>query len=271
MIDERVIRVGIEVDGQLKIYEGLHIKATGTKYGNNSQNECTVQIYNVSKDTRNYILTETSPFNKNGVLKRLIVWAGRKSYGTHKIFEGDITEATASQPPDIVLQVKALTNNYQKGNVVARNGGATIDLQELSRTVARDLGIDLDFQAGNKQIASYSFTGSAAKQVDKLAEVGLVDVFVDDNTLVVKDRNVPLINRTRILNKNSGMVGIPELTEHGVRVKFLLDNQTQLGGGLTIESEINPALNGNYSIYKLSFDVSNMDEPFYYIAEGVRL
>lgn len=271
MLDDRIIRVGIEVAGQLKIYEGLNIKAAGTKYGNNNQNECTVQIMNMDRDSRNFILTETSPFNRHRVLKRLVVWAGRKSYGVQQIFQGDITEASVSQPPDIVLQVKALTANFEKGNIVARNGGDTMNLSELSQTVARDLGVQLEFQATDKKIAAYSYTGSAVKQVDKLAEIGLVDAYVDDGVLVVKNMNIPLSNRTRILNKNSGMIGIPELTEHGVRVKFLLDNQTQVGTMLTIQSELNPSLNGNYTIYKLSFDISNRDQQFYYIAEGVRI
>ena len=46
---------------------------------------------------RNYILTETSPFNKNKTPKKLIIEAGRVSTGTARLFVGDIT---ASSPGD---------------------------------------------------------------------------------------------------------------------------------------------------------------------------
>ncbi len=66
------------------------------------------------------------------------------------------------------------------------------------------------------------------------------------------------------------MIGIPEFTEQGIKVKFLLDNRTTLGGGIQIESKIYPATNGNYVIYKLGFEITNRDKPFYWIAEATR-
>ncbi len=66
------------------------------------------------------------------------------------------------------------------------------------------------------------------------------------------------------------MIGIPEFTEQGIKVKMLLDNQTKLGGGLRITSSIYPAVNGDYVIYKLGFDIATRDTPFYYIAEAAR-
>ena len=54
------------------------------------------------------------------------------------------------------------------------------------------------------------------------------------------------------------------------KVKMLLDNQTRLGGGLRITSNIYPAVNGEYVIYKLGFQISSRDTPFYYIAEAAR-
>ena len=109
-IDPRIVRVSIEVNGALKVYEGLDIHVSGTKYGNSNQNECEVTIANLQKETRDYILTETSPFNTNKKPKKIIVEAGRVSYGPTQIFVGDITNSTVSQPPDITLKVKALTD-----------------------------------------------------------------------------------------------------------------------------------------------------------------
>lgn len=269
-IDPRIVRVGVEVDGQIKVYEGLNIIATGTKFANANQNECEVKITNLDKATRDYILSETSPFNQNRTPKRMFLEAGRVSYGATRLFQGEITAATPTQPPDITVILKALTGNYAKGDIVARNGGTSTPLSVLSRRVADDLGLVLQFEARERLIANYAFSGANLKQVDALGGVGGVSAFIDDGTLVVKERGAPLANRTRVLNVDSGLIGIPEVTERGVKVTFLLDNTTVLGGALRLQSRIYPAVNGDYTIYKLSFNVASRDTPFYWIAEASR-
>lgn len=269
-LDPRIVRVGIEVDGAIKYYEGLNMSIQGMKYGNENQNECNVTITNLQKETRDYILSETSPFNKNKKPKKLIVEAGRESYGTTQIFIGDITNATVSQPPDIALGIKALTGNHSKGNVIARSQPAQTPLRRVAEQVASDLGVSLNYQAKDKSIANYSFTGGALKQVDKLQQAGNVNAYLDDGVLVVKDWNVPLAGKKRVLNLDTGMIGIPEVTEQGIKVKFLLDNQTTLGGGLEIKSKMYPAIDGEYVIFKLGFDIASRDTPFYWIAEAKR-
>ena len=269
-LDPRIVRVGVEVDGRMKFYEGLNITASGTKYANANQNECEVKITNVDKATRDYLLTETSPLNDNRTPKRLIVQAGRKSTGVSTLYEGDITSAVGSQPPDIIVCIKAKTGDFQKGNIVGRSANGKTPLSNIAKNVANDLGLQLDFQATEKQISNYSHSGAALKQVDRLGTTGAVSAYINNGVLVVKDINVPLKGRTRVLNIDTGMIGIPEFTEQGIKVKMLFDNQTDLGYGLEITSIMNPAANGLYVVYKLGYEVANRDTPFYLLAEATR-
>lgn len=270
-LDPRVMRVGVEVGGaQIKWYDQqFAITASGTKYANPLQNECEVKITNVDKATRDYLLTETSPLNKNRTPKRLFVEAGRVSTGLAKVYEGDIVSAVGTQPPDIVVTLKAKTGDFQKGNVVSRSKSQT-NLSTIAQGVAADLGLQLDFQAKEKQISNYSHSGAALKQVDRLGTTGAVSAYINNGVLVVKDLNIPLKGRTRVLSLDTGMIGIPEFTEQGIKVKMLFDNQTDLGFGLDITSIMNPAANGLYSVYKLQFELASRDTPFYLIAEAVR-
>ena len=269
-LDPRLLRIGIEVSGQLKLYEGLAVTASGTKYANANQNECEVKITNLDKATRDYLLTETSPFNKNKKRKVLTVEAGRVSTGYSLVFSGDITNAVGAQPPDISLTLKAATGDYAKGQIIASSQPGVAPLQNIASRVAQDLGLSLTFEAKPKQISNYTFTGSAIKQVDQLGATGRVNAFVDDKTLVVKDFNAPLSSRIRDLDLDTGMIGIPEFTEQGIKVKMLFDNQTTLGGGLRIKSKLNPAADGLYTVFKLQFELASRDTPFYYIAECTR-
>lgn len=269
-IDLRILRIGVEINGQLQMYDGLWASASGTKFANPLQNECEVRIANLSKEVREYLLTETSPFNANKTPKRIIVEAGRVSTGTFRLFEGDITECSPSQAPDITLTMKAKTGQFSKGTVIAKSHPAQTPLSRIAKDVAAALSLSLVFEAQDKNISNYSFTGASLKQVDKLSEAGNVNAYVDDKKLVVKDYNVPLKGVSHVLSEQTGLVGIPELTEQGVRVKYLLDPQSQLGGELKLESKINPSMNGDYVIYKLSFEISNRDTAFYTIAEAKR-
>lgn len=269
-IDFRRLAVSIEIDGVMKRYEGLHVTASGEKTANSIENSCRIEIFNLARETRNYLLTETSPFNENRSRKHVIVEAGRESTGLTRLFMGDINSATPSQPPDIGLTLVARTGSYIKGNLVARSGKAQQPLSEISKMVADDAGIGLEFEATDKKIANYAFTGGALKQVNQLSEAGGVNAFIDDDVLVVKDHNKPRKNRRRLLTKDTGMIGIPEITEQGVKVRFLFDNETVIGGELVIKSELNPAVNGSYEIYKLGFELSSRDTPWYYTAEAKR-
>lgn len=269
-LDPRILRIGVEVNGQLRTYDNLWMTATGTKFANPLQNECEVRITNLSREVRDYLLTETSPFNQNKTPKRIIIDAGRVSTGTFRLFEGDIVECQPTQAPDITLILKAKTGNFSKGKIVAKSQAAQTKLSRIAQEVAGDLNLSLQFEAQDKNIANYSFNGAALKQVDKLSEAGAVNAFVDDKVLVVKDYNVPLRNVSHVLSAETGLVGLPELTEQGIKVKYMLEPKTRLGGLLTVRSVVNPAVSGEYVTYKLGFEVANRDTPFYWIVEAKR-
>lgn len=270
VVDQRILRIGIEVSGELLTFDGLAMSARGSKFGSETQNTCDVEILNLSRDVRNYILTETSPFNKNRTPKRLTVEAGRVSTGTARIFVGEIVSSSPTQPPDIGLKIKAQTGAHKKGDVVARSSPAREKLSVIAKGVAKDIGASLEFEATDKTIANYSFSGAALKQVGALASAGKVDVFHDDDVLVVKDAGKPRRQRVKVVNSGTGMLGIPEATERGVSVTTLFDLQTELGMRMDLTSDLNPALDGSYVIYKADFDLTNREEAWFYDLEASR-
>lgn len=270
-LDPRLLRVGIEIDGEVRVYdERLDIRVSGTKMASAALNECEVTISNLSRDVRNYLLTETSPFNPNRKPKRVYVDVGRVSTGLQRIFVGEITQSAPSQPPDIGLTLKALTGAYSRGLVIARSGLSQEPLSAIAARVAADLGVRLDFQATDKSIGNYAFNGNALAQVNALELAGGVDAYLDDTTLVIKNRDAALPERVKVLSRDSGMVGVPEATERGVKVTFLLDKDTVLGGRLDLQSGLNPALTGSYTIYTLGFEAASRETPFYWTAEASR-
>lgn len=269
-LDKRIIIAEIEVPGGMKRYEGFSVDFTITKVASAQMNEAEIKIANIIKADRDFLVTATSPLQRPRQRKRVILYAGYESTGVTRRFVGDITLATVTQPPDIWLQLKAQTGYYNRGDIIARSGDAQNNLSELSSRVAQDLGLTLDFQASDKSVANYAYTGGALAQVDKLGHAGLVDAYVDDDRLVVKNRGKELAGRVRKLSENTGMIGIPEVDERGVKVKMLMDQHTGLGTLLDIESTLNPAANGRFTVYKMRENCSMRGQPFYIEAEATR-
>lgn len=264
--DLRRIRFGIEISGKINWYEGLRVRASGTKFANAQQNECTLTVTGLSMTTRDHLLTETSPFNSNRTPKRLMIEVGRVSTALFRIFIGDIVSAEPSSPPDVDVIIKAKTQSAQAGSVVAIASGPLSKLSAISQRVADEIGLGLDFQAIDKNVSNFSYTGAALKMVNLLQDSGGVRAFIDDEILIVKNYGQALSGRIRILSVETGMVGIPKATEKGLDVTFLIDSESLLGGMLRLDSKMNKSLNGDYVIDQLKFDVASHEDPFFYSA-----
>lgn len=270
MIDLRKIRVSIELDDETKVYEGsgtgFNIRAKGTKYTNPLQNTCEITIVGMKKETRDFLLSETSPFNKNRKTKRVVLEVGRQSIDYFQLFVGDITDCTMGIAPDLAITIKAKTNNANNLKVITFSGGDLVDTKEIAQNVADKSKLKLDYQAEIKHVSSYSYSGSLAKMMISLADATGGSVFIDDDTLYVKEKDKPLNNKKRVLNMNSGMVGMPSYTKQGVQVTYLIMGESELGGQLEIESKFNESLNGDYIIDQLQYEVATHDNPFFYTA-----
>ena len=70
---------------------------------------------------------------------------------------------------------------------------------------------------------------------------------------------------------NTGLVGVPKQTETGAEITYLINDNSLLGGQLTLESKFNKPLNGDYVIENLSFNIENQGNNFFYIANCRRL
>ena len=272
MIDPRIVKLGIQVGSDINFYEGLSIKAKGVKFTSPNSGQCTITILNLNSETREYLMRVANPFNTSNERKSVILEVGRVSTGTSVLYVGDIFRVYPTEKPDLGLELKCITGNFNKGKLVSRSGQELSTLSSIASGVATDNGLGLSFEVTDRNIANYSFTGSANAQIIKLAELSDSDVYVDNSILYVKPAGKPKTGATvRVLNKSTGMIGVPKGTENGVKVSMLFDSVSQVGSQLSLTSEINPVLDGDYNIYKLEFDITSREGPFYLSAEANRI
>lgn len=266
--DNRLVRFGVTIDDETIEYDQTYqILATGTKYTDGTLGECALRIDNISKDTRDMLIAKTSPWVIPRTYANITLDVGRESIGTFRLFEGQATAANPTQPPDIGLIFTSLTLSFLLGNIGTLNMGPISKLSSICQRVATMLGVSLEFKATDRNIGNYSFGGPLVKQVQKLNDMGGICAFVDNTKLVVLNSNQARSEEPITVSAATGMIGVPQITELGVCVKTLINNEIKVGDSVKIESIINPAANGTFIVYKLGFEVASRDVPFYWLLE----
>jgi hypothetical protein len=271
--DNRLVSVTLTLLSGTVTFQALAILARGRMYANAQAAECELSLFNLTKDQRNQVLTQASPMNlgkvnsPNGqyVPVNMTLNVGRESYGTFTLFQGNVIACNVTQPPDIGVILRGLTQNYMSSVLAGIYQSAMTLLSSVVKGVADSLKIPCENTATDRYIGNYSFSGGVLDQVRKLNLIGGILAYIDpmSNTLIVHDSDKSRPGGSILVSANTGMVGIPQVTEVGVIVKVMLAPSYRLGGQIEVVSEINPAANGTYFIYAINFDVANRDTPFW--------
>lgn len=265
--DQRIIQAGIEINGEIITFEGLNIQARGSKFTSSAMGTIDLRIYNLTADHRKFILTQASPIARAPTLHpiNLTLDVGRESYGTFRLFEGQVFAGGAMQPPDIGILLNGLANNFQLSMTSAYTQSSIATLRKISEQVAAANQLSLDFtKATDKQIENFSYTGTPHGLIVKLNEMGGILAYQDNKTLIVCDTDKARGNSVRVINQDTGMVGVPQPTASGCIVQVMIDNSIVVGQEVRVESVINPGVNGNYFIRQMDFEVASRDNPFWY-------
>lgn len=278
--DQRLIEVEIVLPTQTYTFnENLSINASGIKFGNANQNTCECIIYNLTKELRNTILTLASPLlapppnnpttatlNPDGSRKPVILnlKVGRQSTGTFLLFTGSVISCEVTQPPDIGIKLRSLTNNFFTSILLGIQEPANTLLSDIAQSIALGNGLFLDFEATDKHINNYSYTGALSDNIDRLNQMGGIQAGVDNDTLWVINSNSVRRNTGFTISESTGMVGIPQVTSEGVVVRVMINSSIQIGGQVTIQSITNPAANGTFKVAKMDYQIASREQPFWY-------
>ena len=266
-LDPRVINLGIIIDGKINWYKDLYIEAKGKKYANPSSGECTITVLNLRRDVREYILRNTKPRTPKKQRVSVILEVGRVSYGAFTLYQGDVFRSEPTALPDLGISLTCRTAAFAKNDLITRSANELTALSRIAQWIAEDLGVKLSFEIPDRNIKSYSFTGSAFSQMAQFQDLANCEVYVDRGVMTVKNVGAQKKGLSvRDLSASTGLM-LSGGTEAGMKCKMLYDPVTNIGSRINLTSTLNPSLNGSYVVYTLSFHVTNRAEPFYLDAE----
>jgi hypothetical protein len=267
--DPRILTVELQFEDNSLIYgDPLYIKVQGSKTIASLQNTATITIGNLRKDHRDYILTNCNQVLQSQYkIRKVRVMAGRKSVGSWLVFEGDIISASVTQPPDIMLILRCATMARDKSQFWTYVNTGTISLQQIAQDFADFVGFSLLIDPAvnaSQTVPKFTFNGQPVAMMTRISELFNVKCYTNDNQIVIKPWSEPLSNQIVEVSTTSGMVGIPEFTEYGVKVKTLVDRNVVLGGAMRLTSTMVPVMNADYVITRIDYDLATREQQFYY-------
>lgn len=254
MFDRVVYIEFITANGEMKRLDGIDVRFSINKYLSVTMNEATIDIWNLPKEDIEYLTTFTSQWIAFDKRKRIRIYGGYKDTNVALLFDGDITEAIPTNPPDICLHCKAYTGHYGNSTIISKSIVEPISVKDALKQASEWIGKEInDYTTTNKKLNGFYYTGSATQLLNQLNNIPDITCYEEDGAICAIDTKKPNIGKeTRQINSQSGMIGIPQPDALGIRVNILLDPNIRLGQTIEIKSEAIPACNGLYWIYEFT-------------------
>lgn len=274
MKNNRICYIEIETnDGgkrALKRLEGLSFRAKVSRKRGAVLSSANVQIANLTRSDIEYLSAYLSPYLNPSIRKKINIYAGYDTTGVGRIFTGDIYKALPSDVPDTWLNIEAKSLYYQN-RIPIKYSASDIPVKDVGQSIAQELGLNFDWQADTeKTIDVFNFRGSKTELIKKFNLSGDIVAFEDNGTLKVQNKGTPKKQgQIKLVSEKTGLIGIPEPDQFGVKVKVMLDPSIACGDWIKLESEMIKSANGEYNIYSLDYDIASREQS-YYITIGAK-
>lgn len=271
-MDKRICYVQIQTPSGDKEIRNISMRGRITRKMSETGSTAKISIANLSREDVEYLTTYTSPYVDQSKKKRINIFAGYESTGVGMIFSGDIYSALPEGLPDTWLNIEAKTEYFNQQNIITMSQ-SRMNTKSIATIAANQLNLSLDWRSNSEKfIDAFNFTGAKTKLLNRLNQLDNFRAFIDNNSLIVIDTNEQppeTSNKKRqgfvkVINGDSGLIGLPQPDEHGVKIKVLLDPSVNLGDWFKLESQRLPIVNAFYQVYEMTYDFATR-EPQYYL------
>lgn len=265
LLFDRRLKVIIEIGKQTKSYEHSSSQ-TSLKIDFNIQKQidkqesAQISITGLNlKDIQN-LSTKFDYKTKKVIENKIILQAGYANQ-LNTIFNGNIVEAKPNLSADFVLNLQAVAGFYK--TTIKREPVSIVDatLFDVFKNIANDLDVALDFSIANKKIGNYSYVGSAAVELKKIAKYYNVFAWLENGMLFVADSKTSKTGVT-LINSETGLVGNPQPMANGCSIVTLLQPNITLNSIVKCEFKKFYMLNGNYKVIAINHKGSNYGNEF---------
>lgn len=195
------------------------------------------------------------------------VFAGDEVDGLSLAFSGSITQASAdfNAAPDVSFKIEAMTGYF--GAITPQSPTAVRGAQPAADFIAmqaQKVGFTFQNDGVSAQLNNAIFNGSPVAQARAAARQIGAELIIDDDVMILSPAGGAGKNagggrgNAVLLNKDTGLLGYPVLSNEGVQLKALYNPAFRLGGLVEVESIV-PKASGTWRIIKLTHDLAAFD------------
>lgn len=275
----RVVRATFEGKGGKLTVENLRMQFTVEKSIGSKQNTATLSVWNLTASHRKQLGDE---FDK------VTIEAGYKGGNIGVIFKGDVSDVTTTRDEaDIQSEIECGDGDkaIQKG-AASKTFPKGTKPKEIVEHLAKTLpdvsmgeikGLD-DLPATTRP---YSVFGFSWRELDTLGRAhGFYWSIQNGEFQAVKADKA--LGEVAVISKETGMIGIPNITDKGVKVTCLLNPTLAPGKVIKVRSSFLDEASardkrdsdeggGKFRIASVTFTGGNREDPFYCEIEANRL
>lgn len=222
------------------------------KQNNNSGNDATIIIHNLSYETRQRIYKAKISV---ATYRKVIIEAGYQDYTT-TIFKGNISYCISTKQGEDIITTIYCNNSYSVNN--SKISLAMKNNNDILQTLLKNMkNVDIGEITSNNNLFKMSsrgrsFNGNIWDIINQNNKD--LDIFIDDEKVYILKNNDILKSNDLVLNANSGLL---EITENDLMIeaKIVFEPLAKLCSKVILESEFNKRYNGEYKIIGLNHNV----------------
>jgi hypothetical protein len=273
------VRVKVSGKAGSLTVDKLKIEFSVTKTIGSKQNEATISIWNLTKSHRKQLGEEYD---------RIELEAGYEGGPIATIFKGSIRDAThTKESADVKSEIECGDGDegIRKGAVSKTFPAGTKPKAIIDYLVGEMPGVTKGEMKGLDDLPAYkrpvSVYGWAARELDKLGREHSF-YWSSQNNEIQAVKNDEVLSGTTVISKESGLIGIPEVTDKGCKVKCLLNPGIAPGKMVDVRSDFldeesgrdkrkSDEGGGTFRVSSCTFSGTNRGEEFYVEVEANRV
>lgn len=259
------LRAGTFADGSnSKIISDLAMSASVEKLGPPDFGKCSVSIKGMALDDAQQLTTLAfNPLNAYTARNYVNIFAGDDLSGFSQIFAGTITSAGAEfadGQPGVNFKLEGQIGFM--GSVTPASPNAINGTQPAASFIEKQAlaaGMTFENQGVSATLSNCIFNGSAIQQARQAANMVDAELITDDDKMILLPRNgVRDKGQMFLINKDSGLLGYPKITQSGVEIKTIFNPAYRFAQCFELQSIV-PKTSGIWRIVKLTHKISAND------------
>ncbi len=261
---------------------GLRVEATVQKGGMPSMDRGEIRVYGVQPSLMNSVSTLGIPIPYARRNNLVTLQAGDPVNGMSTVFFAYLKEAYQdfNNMPETSIQLVGFGGAdiaMFPANPISYPSGA--DVATIMAGLAAQLGLVLENDGVQVQLASPYFPGTALQQIQSCAKAANINAYIDTGTspavLAIWPKNSTRSGVVPVISVNTGMIGYPKFRDQGMDFTTVFNPNLRIGGQIQMQSSIGTALqyadpanptpdtivaggpNGTWTIYSLTHTLSS--------------